>query len=132
MAKKMDLLDFLLLKLSEEAVKVSHIVHKTVLYGTESQHPEKPEGFTNARVISTELMDMMTIHDMLNKYGLPFPELDITHPAVLKEMKAKRLKMLEWLRIGVKNDAMDMNLYLAYENFLKEFYGESWDDVRKG
>lgn len=103
----MNLNQYLLTKLAEEASEVTKIALKTQQFGFDEICPGKLA--TNAQRIHQELDDLQAAIEMLNDIGLGY----IPNPLAIK---AKKEKVVYYLKYSVELGMVDSEALKEYEN----------------
>ena len=92
-------LQFLLLKLAEEAGEIVQIAAKTSQFGMLEKYPEQP--FTNAERCHQEINDLLAIIDMLND------EFNFGFVGDVYAMEMKKKKASKYLSYSVRLGMVD-------------------------
>lgn len=89
----MNIKEYLLVCLIEECQEVSHAACKALRFGMEDKHPET--GISNQEKVKEELMELMTVVNMLEEDGLSFRTLCEN---ILENKKFRVLQYMEYSR----------------------------------
>ena len=101
----MTLLQYLLIKLSEESTEISKVALKSVQFGLDDHHPQK--AITNRQDICNELDDMQAAIEMLNEAGLGYtPNRE--------NIERKKEKVIKFLTYSVHCGTVDTSALLKY------------------
>ena len=94
----MNLVQFLLSRLAEEASEVSQIALKAQQYGIDEKWTDSPR--TNAERIHIELDDVLALVELLNDHGFNF----VSSPA---RRNAKKQKIFKYLKYSIERGQVD-------------------------
>lgn len=93
----MSLDEFLLLKLSEESVEVSHAIHKALAFGLDDINP-RTDGANWQRLVD-EITDFLAVYEMLrDRESLQGIFSNAPNREAIEKKKKKVMKWLEYSR----------------------------------
>lgn len=101
----MNLQEYMLSKLQEEAIEVSHAISKAKTFGLHDVNPNT--NTTNAEHIVQEFAEMQAVLEMCYELGIPLPT--ITDESLRDRKEAKKIKVLQYMKVSRDRGTLQMN-----------------------